>query len=43
MIVTISIKEIITLAIIAFMIVALIILYFYACIDEWRQKRKKKK
>lgn len=43
MIITISVKEIIGLGIIALMVFALIVLYIYYLIDEWRDKRKKKK
>lgn len=43
MIITISIKDIIGLGIIALMVFALIVLYIYYLIDEWRDKRKKKK
>lgn len=43
MIITISVKEIIDLGIIALMVFALIVLYIYYLIDEWRDKRKKKK
>ena len=43
MIITISVKEIISLGIIAFMVLASIALYIYYLIDEWRDKRKKKK
>lgn len=43
MIITISVKEIIGLGIIALMVFALIALYIYYLIDDWRDKRKKKK
>ncbi len=43
MIITISVKEIIGLGIIALMVFASIALYIYYLIDEWRDKRKKKK
>jgi hypothetical protein len=43
MIITLSVKDIIGFGIIGLMVVALLILYAYYCIDEWRNKRKKKK